>query len=93
MPEGDTVLVAATRLHQALAGRRLLATDFRACLRHRRPQRADPRARRRAGQAPADAHGRGTTIHSHLRMDGEWQLHAPDRRRGPAHEVRVVLTT
>jgi endonuclease VIII len=29
MPEGDTVLVAAARLHAALAGERLLATDFR----------------------------------------------------------------
>jgi endonuclease VIII len=29
MPEGDTVHAAAVRLHAALAGRRLLATDFR----------------------------------------------------------------
>jgi endonuclease-8 len=29
MPEGDTVLLAATRLHTALAGQRLLAADFR----------------------------------------------------------------
>jgi endonuclease VIII len=29
MPEGDTVLLAATRMHNALAGQRLVATDFR----------------------------------------------------------------
>jgi endonuclease-8 len=29
MPEGDTVLLAATRMHAALAGQRLVATDFR----------------------------------------------------------------
>lgn len=29
MPEGDTVHQAAARLHQALAGQRLVATDFR----------------------------------------------------------------
>jgi endonuclease VIII len=29
MPEGDTVLLAATRMHTALAGQRLVATDFR----------------------------------------------------------------
>jgi endonuclease VIII len=29
MPEGDTVFLAATRLHGALAGQRLVATDFR----------------------------------------------------------------
>jgi hypothetical protein len=28
MPEGDTVHLTAARLHRALAGRRLLATDF-----------------------------------------------------------------
>jgi endonuclease VIII len=29
MPEGDTVFLAATRMHAALAGQRLVATDFR----------------------------------------------------------------
>ena len=29
MPEGDTVFLAATRMHAALAGQRLTATDFR----------------------------------------------------------------
>lgn len=95
MPEGDTVLVAATRLHHALAGRRLLATDFRvpafatADLSGRTLERVDARGKHLLMRTDA-----GTTIHSHLRMDGEWQLHAPGSPwRGPAHEVRVVLTT
>jgi endonuclease VIII len=29
MPEGDTVFLAATRMHTALAGQRLVASDFR----------------------------------------------------------------
>jgi endonuclease VIII len=29
VPEGDTVLLAATRMHTALAGQRLVATHFR----------------------------------------------------------------
>jgi hypothetical protein len=29
MPEGDTVFLAASRMHAALAGERLVATDFR----------------------------------------------------------------
>ena len=29
MPEGETVFLAATRMHAALAGQRLVATDFR----------------------------------------------------------------
>src|SRR5262249_42109769 len=36
----------------------------------------------------------GIAVHSHLRMDGEWQVLAPGAPwRGPAHEVRAVLTT
>ena len=95
MPEGDTVLVTARRLHEALAGRRLLATDFRM------PRYATTDL---SGQSVREAIARGkhllmrtrgdVTIHSHLRMDGEWQVHPPGGRwRGPSHEVRVVLRT
>src|SRR5438552_3324649 len=95
MPEGDTVLVTARRLHQALAGRRLLTTDFRV------PRFATTDLR---GQSVREVTARGKhllirtsgdlTIHSHLRMDGEWQIHPPGGRWwGPAHEVRVVLRT
>src|SRR2546427_9815878 len=93
MPEGDTVLVTARRLQQALAGRRLLTTDFRV------PRFATTDLR---GQSVREVTARGKhllmrtsgdlTIHSHLRMDGEWQVHPPGRRwRGAALEGRVGL--
>lgn len=34
----------------------------------------------------------GLTLHTHLEMDGRWELYRPGERwRGPAHEMRVVL--
>ena len=95
MPEGDTVLVTATRLHQALAGRRLLGTDFRvpsfatSDLSGRTVDRVDARGKHPLMRTDADI-----AIHSHLKMEGEWQVHARGSRwRGPPHEVRAVLTT
>jgi endonuclease-8 len=95
MPEGDTILVTARRLHQALAGRRLLATDFRvpafarADLSGRDVDRVDARGKHLLVRTDT-----GVAVHSHLRMDGEWQVLAPGTPwRGPAHEVRAVLTT
>jgi endonuclease VIII len=95
MPEGDTVLVTAQRLHRALAGQRLLATDFRvpafatADLSGHVVDRVDARGKHLLARTDA-----GVAVHSHLRMDGEWQVLAPGEPwRGPAHEVRAVLTT
>ncbi|MGB8021423.1 MAG: DNA-formamidopyrimidine glycosylase family protein [Candidatus Nanopelagicales bacterium] len=75
MPEGDTVLRTARRLHQALAGRALLAADLRwpglstAAL---------------AGMVVTEVTARGKhlltrfdtgwTLHSHLRMEGSWVI-------------------
>jgi formamidopyrimidine-DNA glycosylase len=95
MPEGDTVLVAATRLHAALAGERLLATDFRV------PRFATADL---AGQTVREVAARGkhlllrtdagVTLHSHLKMEGAWHLYRPGERwRGPDFQVRVVLRT
>jgi endonuclease VIII len=71
MPEGDTVHAAAVRLHAALAGRRLLATDFRV------PRFATADLR---GQSVREVVARGkhlllrtdtgVTLHSHLKMEG-----------------------
>jgi formamidopyrimidine-DNA glycosylase len=95
MPEGDTVLVTATRLDQALGGRRLLATDFRvpafatSDLSGRTLERVEARGKHLLMRTDA-----GVAIHSHLRMDGEWQiLRRGAPWRGPAHDVRAVLTT
>jgi formamidopyrimidine-DNA glycosylase len=95
MPEGDTVLHAAARLHQALAGERLLATDFRV------PRFATADL---SGQTVREVAARGkhlllrtdagVTLHSHLKMEGAWHLYRPGERwRGPDFQVRVVLRT
>lgn len=94
MPEGDTVYQAARRLHRALAGRVLTATDFRV------PAFA---ALDLSGERVDEVVSRGKhllirvggrTIHSHLKMEGVWDVHpAGARWRSPAHEARVVLRT
>jgi endonuclease-8 len=95
MPEGDTVHAAAVQLHAALAGRRLLATDFRV------PRFATADLR---GQSVREVVARGkhlllrtdtgVTLHSHLKMEGAWHLYRPrERWRGPDWQVRVVLRT
>ena len=95
MPEGDVVWRTASRLHQALAGRELTASE----LRHPRWALIDL-----AGATVTEVVARGkhllirtstaTTLHSHLRMDGNWWTFAAGQRwRGPAHQIRVVLRT
>lgn len=95
MPEGDTVHLAAQRLHAALAGAVLTRTDFRV------PRLATIDL---AGSrvAAVTAHGKhlflrldpGKILHSHLRMDGAWHLYRPGERwRGPAWQVRAILET
>ena len=96
MPEGDTVWLAGRRLHDALAGQRLIRSDFRV------PQHASADL---AGRLVREVVSRGKhlltridddlTLHTHFRMDGTWHLYRPgDRwRGGPDWQVRVVLAT
>jgi len=95
MPEGDTVFVAATRLAAALAGERLVETDFRV------PAFATTDL---AGQVVLEVAARGKhllfrtdhglTVHTHFKMEGTWHLYRPSERwRGQSHEVRAVLRT
>ncbi|WP_284753131.1 Fpg/Nei family DNA glycosylase [Arthrobacter sp. efr-133-R2A-120] len=47
-----------------------------------------------AGSAAAGRPRRALTIHSHLKMEGSWQVYAPGGRwRKPGHTVRCVLRT
>jgi endonuclease-8 len=93
MPEGDTVYLSARRLHEALAGQPVLASDFRL------PQlaTADVTGRTVLGVVPRGKHllmrfDDGRTLHTHLRMDGSWRAYPLGTRwRGPAHDVRIVL--
>jgi len=94
VPEGDTVWLAAQRLHDALAGRLLTTSDFRV------PQLATTDL---TGRAVTEVVARGKhlltridgglTLHTHFRMDGTWHLYRPDARwtGGQDWQVRVVL--
>ncbi|MFF1879821.1 DNA-formamidopyrimidine glycosylase family protein [Leifsonia sp. NPDC058230] len=94
MPEGDTVHQTARRLHAALAGRTLVASDFRV------PAYATVDL---AGERVDEVVSRGkhllirvgeVTIHSHLKMEGSWEVYSPGQRwRHPAFQARAVLRT
>lgn len=91
MPEGDVVWQTARRLHAALAGRPLTASDFRV------PRLATTDLRGRT-VLEALARGKhllirvegGLTVHTHLMMDGEWRFRRPGRAPYD-HRVRLVL--
>ena len=94
MPEGDTVWLAARRMHDALAGRALTRTDFRV------PQLATVDL---TGQTVSEVVSRGKhlltrigtdlTLHTHFKMDGSWHLYRLGERwrGGASHQVRVLL--
>ncbi len=97
MPEGDTVHRTAARLHEALSGAVLNRVDLRW------PTLAD---RKLAGARTVEVVARGKhllhrldcqlTLHSHLRMEGQWRIHAtdalpPSTARNP--QVRALLST
>ena len=93
MPEGDTVLRAARLLDRALSGRVLTRTDLRV------PQHATADL---SGSTVTETIARGKhlltrtdtgfTLHTHLKMEGAWQVYRPGERwRRPASQVRVLL--
>jgi endonuclease-8 len=96
MPEGDTVWLAARRMHAALAGHALTRSDFRV------PQLATVDL---AGRSVTEVVSRGKhlltriggdlTLHTHFKMDGSWHLYRRGERwrGGPSHQVRVLLET
>jgi endonuclease-8 len=94
VPEGDSVYKAAAKLRAALDGQVLTRTDFRV------PAFATLDL---SGQAVTSVVPRGKhllirlgdyTIHSHLKMEGLWQIYAKGERwRKPAYLARGVLST
>lgn len=95
MPEGDVVWRAARRLHEALAGSTLTASDFRVS----RLATTDLTGRQVRAVLPRGKHllirlGPDLTLHTHLQMEGEWRLYRPGARfRGPLADIRLVLGT
>lgn len=94
MPEGDTVYRTAQKL-KPLTGQVLTESDFRI------PSLALTDL---AGRTVLETVSRGKhlltrleggiTVHSHLKMEGRWDVQKPaDRWRRPEHEARVVLCT
>jgi endonuclease VIII len=94
VPEGDTVWQTARRL-SALTGEELSGSDFRipslatVDLSGRQVLVTVSRGKHLLTRLSGDV-----TIHSHLKMEGRWDVQAPGARwRRPAHEARVVLRT
>jgi endonuclease VIII len=96
VPEGDTVWLTARHLREALAGEALVTADLRV------PRLATVDL---TGRTVHDVVSRGKhlltrmegglTFHTHLRMEGAWQVYSPGERwrGGPGHQVRAVLGT
>lgn len=94
VPEGDAVWRAATRLRDALAGTVLTRCDLRT------PAYATVDL---SGETVREVVSRGkhllirigsTTLHSHLAMDGAWDIYRHGQRwRRPQHQARAILTT
>jgi len=94
VPEGDVVWYTARRLHEALAGRVLTRSDFRV------PRYATVDL---SGQPVTEAvsrgkhllirTGNGLTVHTHLKMDGSWQIRPADAGppRRNVHQIRLLL--
>ncbi|NIH81234.1 DNA-formamidopyrimidine glycosylase family protein [Amycolatopsis viridis] len=93
MPEGDTVFLAGQKVGRALTGRVLTRTDFR----HPALATADLTGSTLLGVRTVGKHlffrfSGGLSLHSHLKMDGAWEISRPGARwRHPAHHARVVL--
>jgi len=92
MPEGDVVWRTARQLHDALAGRVLVRSDFRV------PRYATTSL---AGRVVTDAISRGkhllirvegdVSVHTHLRMDGSWRISPATGQPLRDHRIRLVL--
>ncbi|WP_203136428.1 DNA-formamidopyrimidine glycosylase family protein [Microbacterium sp. JZ31] len=109
MPEGDTVHRAARRLHAALAGHEVTRFEIRV------PGSANADVRGQAVRevvargkhllhrfAPLGATASAPdslTLHSHLKMEGEWHTYRtaadgrPIRWRKPAYKARAIVGT
>ena len=97
MPEGDTLWRTADRLHRALAGQPLVAAELRwpslatAQLQGMVTLEVRPRGKHLLHRLDS-----GLTLHSHLRMEGQWRIAhpgPPTQRLLARHDVRAYLAT
>lgn len=97
MPEGDTVWRTAARLHEALAGTALTTVDLRwPALSTMRLAGATTTQVLARGKHLLQRLDSGLTIHSHLRMDGQWRIEATPRasaRQLADPRLRAVVAT
>jgi endonuclease VIII len=94
MPEGDTVWLTARRLHHALALRVVTQFDLRVPALALADLRGDTvREVAARGKHIIMRFDGGTTLHTHLRMDGAWHLCAAGSapRGGPHHAIRALV--
>lgn len=93
MPEGDTVWRTAQRLDQVFAGQELTRTDLRwpdlATIDFAGATTIEVVARGKHLLHRLDS---GWTIHSHLRMEGQWRVEDAAAAR-PNSQTRAVLST
>ena len=92
MPEGDVVWRTARQLHEALAGRVLVRSDFRV------PRYATTDL---TGMAVTETVSRGKhlltrldgdiTVHTHLKMDGSWRISPATSSPRRDYRVRLIL--
>ena len=92
MPEGDVVWHTARRLDEALSGRMLTRSDFRVPA----LATADLAGEVVTGTVSRGKHlltrtGNGLTVHTHLRMDGDWRVRPAAEQIRESHRIRLLL--
>jgi endonuclease-8 len=99
MPEGDTIFLAAQRLHRALAGRAV--TGFRSAYPALTRVDDDRKLTERTiesvsarGKHLLVAFSGDLLLHTHMRMNGAWHLYRRGERwRRPARDMRIAIET
>ena len=94
MPEGDTAHRTARRLNQVLAGHALTRAELRVP-RYATADLVGLRVRevRAVGKHILHSIG-GLTLHTHLKMEGQWHAYRPrEKWRRPVFRARAILAT
>lgn len=99
MPEGDSVYKLARRLDRSLLGRTVVRSDLRVPrlatrdLAGRTVVEHATYGKHLLTRLSAGSEGTPVTLHSHLRMDGEWSVTGPGKvlPRRLMNDVRLVL--